>query len=69
MEKRLNLQLYKKITTDFEFTFFGEKVKVISDYEKYDVNSKSVQLEKISEPKKSFGVYSKLEIIEHINSL
>jgi hypothetical protein len=65
MGKRLNNQL----STDFEFTFFGEKVKVISDYEKFDVNSKLVQLEKISEPKKSFGVYSKLEIIEHINSL
>jgi hypothetical protein len=65
MGKRLNNQL----STDFEFNFFGEKVKVISDYEKFDVNSKLVQLEKISEPKKSFGVYSKLEIIEHINSL
>ena len=60
--------LYKMITTDFQFDFFGDKVKVITDYEKVDKNKKIVQLVKLSEPKKSFGVYSKWDIVNLIKN-
>lgn len=60
--------LYKMITTDFEFDFFGDRVKVITDYEKGDRDKKLVQLVKVSEPKKSFGVHDKLDIVNYIKN-
>ena len=60
--------LYKMITTNFQFDFFGDKVKVITDYEKVDKNKKIVQLVKLIEPKKSLGVYSKWDIVNIIKN-
>ena len=60
--------LYKMITTDFEFDFFGDRVKVITDYEKGDRDKKLIQLVKVSEPKKSFGVHDKLDIVNYIKN-
>lgn len=60
--------LYKMITTDFEFDFFGDKVKVITDYEKGDKDKKLVQLVKVSEPKKSFGVHDKGDIVDYLKN-
>jgi hypothetical protein len=60
--------LYKMVTTDFEFDFFGDKVKVITDYEKGDKDIKLVQLVKLSEPKKSFGVYDKMDIVNYLTT-
>lgn len=60
--------LYKMITTDFEFDFFGDRVKVITDYEKVDKDKKIVQLVKLVEPKKSFGVHCKWDIVNHLKN-
>lgn len=60
--------LYKMVTTGFEFDFFGDKVKVITDYEKGDKDKKLVQLVKLSEPKKSFGVHDKWDIVDYLKN-
>lgn len=67
--EKLNISdLYKMVTTDFEFDFFGDKVKVITDYEKGDKDKKLVQLVKLSEPKKSFGVHDKWDIVDYLKN-
>ena len=57
------------VTTDFEFDFFGDKVRVITDYEKGDKDKKLVQLVKVSDPKKSFGVHSKSDIVDYLKGI
>ena len=57
-------ELYKTITEGLEFDFFGERVIVVSDYEKFEKSNHTVQLAKVSTPKKSHGVYSKYDIMQ-----
>lgn len=35
---------YNEITEGFEFNYNGRKVVIVSDYEKWNENSKSVQI-------------------------
>lgn len=48
------------IKKDFEFNFYGDMVKVFTDY------GETIQLVKLSEPNKSLGQYDKEDIVEHI---
>ncbi len=58
---------YNEITEGFEFNHLGRKVVIVSDYEKWNEDSKSVQIAYVDEPGKSAGQLSKLELFKILN--